>query len=155
MDTIKTPVRIACLALMGVGVSALISLIASASYGDFLPTSPAGIQTYGVIGGAAISYLAGAAICIGSYYLSHIFNKTDWSVAKRSMVHFISLYAFIMTCGYTAHWMTLPTTMVEFTETAISNAIFIGIYLVFWFVIYRKEKAMTEKMNEKLNQNIK
>ncbi len=155
MDTMKTPIRIASLALMGVGISALISLIVSASYGEFLPTSPAGVQTYGAIGGATVSYLAGAAICIGSYYLSHIFKKTDWSVAKRSMIHFISLYAFIMTCVYTARWITLPTTMVEFTKTAISNAIFIGIYLFFWLVIYHKEKAMTEKMNEKLNQSIK
>ncbi len=150
MSSMKPPLRIACLSLMGVGISALIALVISAFEGDFLPTSQEAIATYGLIGGTLASYIAGAVICVGFYYLSMIFNLTRWSIGVRSLVHFISLYTLFLACFFGARWIPFTGSTETLIQLSFITVEFVGIYLVVWLISYHVEKNEAKKLNEKL-----
>ncbi len=136
------------LALVGVGISALIALGFSMAFNDFLPAPPAAVNRWGMIGAAAASYAAGAIFVIASYTLSDIYKIGSWPMWKRTIIHFISLYMAFILCSYLGQWIDYSST----SYVIEANVIFVAIYVFISFAKSREYKKQTEIMNKKLNE---
>ena len=76
---------------------------------------------------------------------SLIFNATDWSITKSTFVHFICSYFPFTILAILAGWF--PLKMMSLVSYTI---IFIGIYILIWFISYLKTKKEIKNINEKL-----
>ncbi len=140
--------NIICMALMGVGISALISLGFSIGFNSFLPAPPSAVEKWGLIGAAGANYAAGAIMAIASYSLGDIFKITAWPMWKRTLVHFVSLYVAFFLSSYLGHWVDYSSP----ASILLSLPIFTAMYFITWTITSMKYKKQLEMMNEKLSQ---
>ncbi len=140
--------NIVIFALMGVGISALISLGFSIAFNEFSPAPLPAIEQWGMIGAAAASYAAGAIFCIVGYTSADIFRIQSWPMWVRTLVHFVCLYLTFLVCSYLAQWVNYsnPSMVIQ------ANVIFVLIYLFIFIMKSIQYKKQTEMMNRKLNQ---
>ncbi len=137
-----------CLTFMGAGISAVIALCFSLAFNQFLPAPPSAVERWGLIGAAAANYAAGAIFVIVSYTLSDIYKIYSWSMEKRTLVHFIALYAAFFICSYLGQWINWSS----WEYVLQGSIVFVGIYAVTWFFKRKEQEKQSQMMNEKLNQ---
>ena len=78
---------------------------------------------------------------------SLIFEKENWSLLKRTIIHFL-----ILTCSFMI--VALLGGYVNNTSWGIFSILsFVFIYAIIWIVIYMKTKKEIEKLNESLKNN--
>lgn len=76
-----------------------------------------------------------------------VFNQIEeWSVMKSLFFHFTSLYIVYTLCYILNSWIPF-----EWGVIAIFTAIFIVMYFIVWTVVYISIKAVSKKMNARLN----
>ena len=78
---------------------------------------------------------------------SLIFNATDWSITKSTFIHFICSYFPFTILAIIAGWFPL-----EMMSLVSYTVIFIGIYILIWFISYFKTKREIKNINEKIYQ---
>lgn len=77
-----------------------------------------------------------------------IFNQIEnWPVAKSLLYHMGILYLTYILCYLINSWIPFePMVIIIFT------AIFIVAYLLIWLIVYLSVKAMSKKINDKLEK---
>ncbi len=100
--------------------------------------------------------LNGVEVCLGiiSTYLlaflqagASVFNQIEeWSVGKSLFWHFLTIYIAYTGCYLLNSWIPFePMVIVIFT------AVFTAAYFVIWLSVYFSVKAVSRRMNKKLN----
>ncbi len=140
--------NIFCMALMGVGVSALISLGFSIGFNNFLPAAPSAVKQWGMIGAAVANYSSGAIFFIGAFLLGNIFAITSWSISQRTLVHFLFLYGVFLLSSFLGHWFGVLTVI----NVLINSAVFTGIYFFIWSMYRIHYKKQACAMNQKIEK---
>ena len=82
------------------------------------------------------------------YYVSFIYRKYEWSLARRTILAFgISIIAFIIMLSY-LKILSSP----YLTNIIISLLIFLGIYFISWLKSYKSYKEDIKEINKKLKK---
>ena len=100
--------------------------------------------------------LNGVEVCLGiiSTYLlaflqagASVFNQIEeWSVGKSLFWHFLTIYIAYTGCYLLNSWIPFePMVIVIFT------VVFTAAYFVIWLSVYFSVKAVSRRMNKKLN----
>ncbi len=76
-----------------------------------------------------------------------VFNQIEhWPIAKSLLCHFSILYATYMLCYVINSWIPF-----RYEVILIFTAIFVALYFVIWLTVYFSVRAVSKKMNQKLN----
>lgn len=82
------------------------------------------------------------------YYVSFIYRKYEWSLARRTILAFgISIIAFIIMLSY-LKILSSP----YLTNIIISLLIFLGIYFISWLKSYKSYKEDIKEINKRLKK---
>lgn len=82
------------------------------------------------------------------YYVSFIYRKYEWTLARRTIIAFgISIIAFIIMLSY-LKILSSP----YLANIIISLLIFLGIYFISWLKSYKSYKADIKEINKKLKK---
>lgn len=82
------------------------------------------------------------------YYVSFIYRKYEWSLARRTILAFgISIIAFIIMLSY-LKILSSP----YLANIIISLLIFLGIYFISWLKSYKSYKEDIEEINKRLKK---
>ena len=77
-----------------------------------------------------------------------VFNQIEeWSLAKTTGVHFLTLYVIYIVCYLINRWIPFNWAVI-----GIFTGIFAGLYLIIWLIVYLIVKKTTKQMNIKLNK---
>lgn len=77
-----------------------------------------------------------------------VFNQIEeWSLAKSTGVHFLTLYVIYIVCYLINRWIPFNWAVI-----GIFTGIFAGLYLIIWLIVYLIVKKTTKQMNIKLNK---
>lgn len=77
---------------------------------------------------------------------SSVFNQIeDWPIAKSVGIHFLSLYIVYVGCYLVNRWLPF-----DWRVIAIFSGIFLATYIVIWLTVYLIVKATSKKLNEKI-----
>lgn len=75
---------------------------------------------------------------------SSVFNQIEeWSVAKSTGIHFLSLYTVYIACYLVNSWLPFVWGVI-----AIFTAIFIVVYFVIWLTVYLILKNASNNLNK-------
>lgn len=135
--------------MIGLSSSIIFSyLFADGDYHPLSPESTMGIIYYQHLSEPIIMLLSIIIwMLIGLLFLanSYIFNSTDWSITKATMVHFICSYFPFSLLAILAGWFPLRFEgFISFTIT------FIIFYIVIWSISYIKTRKEIIKINQQL-----
>lgn len=132
----------------GISISQAIALYISYCIGDgnFYPVTPALLH----MTGTALSATLLQTICLGLigaiFCNSHfIFSQEEWSLLKRSIIHFLVSISSLGLIGYMLGWV--GTSIISIL---CFFGIFFLIYLIVWIIAWRIAVRDIEKINEKL-----
>ena len=82
------------------------------------------------------------------YYVSFIYRKYEWSLARRTILAFgISIIAFIIMLSY-LKILSSP----YLANLIISLLIFVGIYIISWLKSYKSYKEDIKEINKRLKK---
>lgn len=82
------------------------------------------------------------------YYVSFIYRKYEWSLARRTILAFgISIIAFIIMLSY-LKILSSP----YLANLIISLLIFLGIYIISWLKSYKSYKEDIKEINKRLKK---
>ena len=82
------------------------------------------------------------------YYVSFIYRKYEWTLARRTILAFgISIITFIIMLSY-LKILSSP----YLANIIISLLIFLGIYFISWLKSYKSYKADIKEINKKLKK---
>ncbi len=134
---------------LGIAIGYIITIAISACYGTtYLPCTPSlaaelGSELSAVILQAVLCGILGAACAAASC----AFQVERWSLAKATAVHFLVLSFSMLPIAYVSHWMehTLSGVLCYF-------GIFVGIYVLIWFIQYLGIRARVRRINAKLQK---
>lgn len=133
--------------VVGAGIGDLIAFLLSAlSGGDGIVAAELVTKT-GTAGAIILqTFLSGVLglVSIGGMLLYEI---DKWSLAKATVVHFVSISACFVGSSLILHWFPL-----QFAYYAISvGAMTVGFFII-WLCMYLAWKKEVRKMNEELNE---
>ena len=76
-----------------------------------------------------------------------VFNQIEeWPITKSLLCHFLTIYLVYSICYIANSWIPFePMVLVIFT------AIFVVAYFIIWFTVYFCIKAVSKKLNAKIN----
>lgn len=76
-----------------------------------------------------------------------VFNQIEeWALTKSLLFHFLTIYLVYSICYIANSWIPFePMVLVIFT------AIFVVAYFIIWFTVYFCIKAVSKKLNAKIN----
>ncbi len=76
-----------------------------------------------------------------------VFNQIEeWALTKSLLCHFLTIYLVYSICYIANSWIPFePMVLVIFT------AIFVVAYFIIWFTVYFCIKAVSKKLNAKIN----
>lgn len=133
---------------IGIAISTSISLFISLLIGEYMPTANSLIEMTGsVVSAALFQYLASAALGFVSGFGCAIWQLEDWSILKRTIIHFFLLSLTFMPISIVCGWVKLHPLSI-----LLYFGFFIVIYLVIWFVQYQAIKRKISKMNARLRE---
>lgn len=133
---------------LGICIGYLITVICSVVNGDgtYYPVAPKLIEyckteINAVILQTVLCGVLGFA-CDAS---TVIWEMDDWSILKQNVIHFLIISCSMLPIAYFTHWM-------EHTVKGVSIyfGIFIGIYVISWFVQYLSWKRKIQEMNRRI-----
>jgi hypothetical protein len=94
-------------------------------------------------------YVISAIVGFGCSALPVVYTIESWSKLKQTAVHFTSMICLYMPCAIIAGWMPLsPIPIASFT------AIYIVIYIMYWFAFYFYWKHKIRKLNSVIKEKI-
>ena len=134
---------------LGIAIGFVISIVASAFFGDgaYYSAPPSLIES---MGGElkAVIFQVGMSALIGLVFAgaSVIWEMHEWSLAKQSGLYFLIISLTMMPVAWFAHWMehSLKGFLSYF-------AIFAGVFVVMWLIQYFFWRQKVKKINEKLS----
>lgn len=136
-----------------IGLTLSIFFSAIFAEGQYYPLNP--ISTVGQFYFAhfsepaimTISIILWLLIGLAFYIGSLIFNATDWSITKATILHFMVTYFGFLPLAILAGWFPITLTYLIFF-----TIMFIVIYVVIWLMSYFKNKNYVKAINHELQQ---
>lgn len=137
-------------AFIGLILSILFSYLAGS--GRYAPAPPSFMNHFKKSTTAMfVSLLLWISIGLIFSFSSLIFEETDWSIVKMTVVHFFITYFGFLPLAILAGWFP-----VKFLNIFIFTLIYIVIYILMWFIsMYRAKKEITSINLEIQNRNNK
>lgn len=75
-----------------------------------------------------------------------VFNQIEsWPIAKSMGIHFACLYAVYVGCYLVNRWLPFAWEMI-----AIFTGVFVVVYLAVWITVYLITRAVSKKLNSRL-----
>lgn len=135
----------------GISIGYLISLIISVIKGQgiYYGASPQLISTFGSeINAMVVQTLA--SMIIGGVYssASYIFDETNYSITKQTILHFLTTTPVYLGVGYLCGWWSLSSLI----EILLFIGIYVVIYIIIWTVFYLYWKNKLSKLNEEIKK---
>ncbi len=134
-------------ALIMVGVTYLITVFISTSYGEFLPAPPELIKEIGMLSAAqslAIYSAISGAVFGGSRFIWQI---EKWRLVKRTIVYFVINFPLAIFASYKMHWLDL-----SFKGVLEYSVVFTTIFMVIWLYNYFMARRNALLLNQKLTR---
>lgn len=135
---------------LGITIGLLISLFFSYVDGakSYFPSSPEFVNQFS----SPLNALLASIIIWGSIgFLSGVaglvFRVNKWSLLKRTIIHFLATYLDVLLLGIIAGWFPI-----NFINWLIFTIIYLAIYLIVWFINYKRIKHDIYKINQKLKK---
>ena len=137
--------------LIGVIISIITSLIfLQGDYYPMIPVSFMGEVYYERFNETIVMLIAvglWALIGILFTYGNNIFTKTDWSITKQTIVHFLVMLLLFLPLAILAGWFPINVgSIVSFI------IIFIVIYVAMWIGTYQRNKHLVTEINSSLKK---
>ncbi|MHD0396779.1 DUF3021 domain-containing protein [Staphylococcus simulans] len=139
--------------MMGITIGITLSLIFSFIFaqGHYEPLSP--VSTMGMYYQIHFSEVMTMFICvilwglIGVLFMltEMVYYKTDWSLLKTTLVHFVLCYAGFLPLAMLAGWFPL-----DWMNILAFTLIFCFVYSIIWLINYIKNKQLVNEINHKL-----
>lgn len=133
---------------LGIAIGHVISIIISVilGQGHYVATAPHLIASMNgelpaVIIQAVFSGVLGAAMAASSV----IWAIDEWSLAKRTLIHFVIIATVNLPIAYFMGWMEQ-----SLKGIAVYSSIFAIIFLVIWVIQYLTWKAKIKRMNQQV-----
>ena len=77
-----------------------------------------------------------------------VFNQIEnWSIAKSTGLHFLSLYVAYVLCYVANNWIPF-----EWGVIGLFTAVFVVVYFVVWLTVYIIVKNTTKKLNQSISK---
>ena len=136
--------------LFGLSISIFFSLISGT--GHYYPLSPESTMGEWYLShfNEAITMFISVIIwgCIGILFgqVNRIFEETDWSITRMTVIHFVVSYVGFVPLAILAGWF--PLQLGAFLTFTI---IFILIYLIMWVYHYIQSRKMVDDINQNIN----
>lgn len=132
----------------GIAIGYLVTIIISALFakGHYSPVPPELVERMGnEINAVIVQTILSAVMGAGFAASSVIWEIENWSIAKQSGIYFVVISLISLPIAYFANWM-------EHSLTGFISyfGIFIGIYLVVWFIQYLVWKGKVKAINDKV-----
>lgn len=135
---------------LGISLGFIITILISLGFGDgkYYPCVPVLVEKMGneinaVILQTALCGLLGA----GFAACSVIWEMENWSIARQTVIYFISSVLIMMPIAYFAGWM--EHSLVGFLYYFIIYAV---IFVIVWLIQYLSWRKKLKKLNTKINQ---
>lgn len=135
--------------LFGLSISIFFSLISGD--GHYFPLSPESTMGEWYLShfNETITMLISVIIwgCIGILFgqVNRIFEETDWSITRMTVIHFVVSYVGFVPLAILAGWFPLQLGAF-FTFTII----FILIYIVIWVYHYKQSQKIVDEINQSI-----
>ncbi len=127
--------------LSGIGISSLISLGISLAFGEYSPAAPALLESFGSLNSAVLLQTVFSAILGALFtFASGMWDKNEWSILKRTVIHYLITVIPISLFAYILKWSELTGFLVSYT----------AVYIIIWLLSYFKIRNDIKKLNEKL-----
>lgn len=139
-------------AVIGLASCLLIPIIISLIIGDgnFYPVVPALANDFErEIDAVLVQAIAGIFYGVVMVAASFIWEKEEWSILRRTVLHFIVCAVTIFPVAYHMRWMKR-----SIVGIVIYFAVFSFAYVMFWVIQYMEIKKQIKQLNEKLNDSI-
>lgn len=134
----------------GISLGFIITIFISLGFGDgkYYPCVPVLVEKMGneinaVILQTALCGLLGA----GFAACSVIWERENWSIARQTVIYFISSVLIMMPIAYFAGWM--EHSLMGFLYYFIIYAV---IFVIVWLIQYLSWRKKLKKLNTKINQ---
>lgn len=135
--------------IYGLGISIFFSLIRGT--GHYYPLSPESTMGHWYLShvNEAFTMLISVVIwgCIGILFdqVNRIFEETDWSITRMTLIHFVISYVGFVPLAILAGWFPLQLGAF-FTFTFI----FVLIYIVIWVYHYKQSQKIVDEINQSI-----
>lgn len=137
--------------LIGLSISILVSLLWAPDYNPLNPYSLVGqwMAAHQVHGALVLSYCLLIWFAIGILFelASYIFRRTDWSLLRMTLSHYLVTCLGFLPLASLAGWF--PMTLSYYLMLVME---FSAIYLLVWAISYWKMKRQIEQLNRHLQQ---
>lgn len=137
--------------VLGISIGYLITLIISVIKGQgiYYGASPQLISVFGSEINAMIVQTL-ASMLIGGVYSSssYIFDGTNYSITKQTILHFLITTPVYLIMGYLCCWWSLSSLI----EIISFIGIYVVIYIIIWIVFYLYWKNKLSKLNEEIKK---
>lgn len=137
-------------AAIGIAVGFLISLVFSALNGatTYYPSAPAFVGRFGTpLEATAVSAAIWVLIGLVFGYGSLIFGVEKWSLLKRTVINCCVYYAGFLPLAIVAGWFPL-----DGAHLAVFTGIYVLIYAVIWAINYWIAEAEIRRINQRLKE---
>lgn len=134
-----------------VGINISLFLAGIFSYvrldGGFKFVNPVLIDVFGtefraVLVQIILSFLLGGISQISSRY---IYDKDNWSLLTKTILHFIVVFGFVSLCAYTLRWIPF-----SFSGVLSFAIMFFMVYVIIYCIFYWSNKKNIDDINKKI-----
>ncbi|MCH5461625.1 DUF3021 domain-containing protein [Lactobacillus sp. LC28-10] len=146
----KIIVRVISGAIVGVTIGFIIALVFSLLNQTtiFMPSTPAFVDRFSnnlmaTLASAGLWALIGIVFDVASYL---IFERSQWSITRQTVVHFVITYACFTPLAIIADWFPVQNYLISYTIE------FVIIYVITWFISMQIAKAKVRRLNQLLSQ---
>lgn len=135
---------------LGISLGFIITILISLGFGDgkYYPCVPALVEKMGnEINAVILQTALGGLLGAGFAACSVIWEMENWSIARQTVIYFISSVLIMMPIAYFAGWM--EHSLVGFLYYFIIYAV---IFVIIWLIQYLSWRKKLKKLNTKINQ---